>query len=60
MGLTGALMSTLTGFLTILTIGAVGAIVYTLVTNANGVTALFNGADSLLRTSYSASLGKVA
>jgi hypothetical protein len=27
---------------------------------ANGVTALFNGADSLLRTSYSASLGKVA
>jgi hypothetical protein len=53
-------MSTLTGFLTILTIGAVGAIVYTLVTNANGVTALFNGADSLLRTSYSASLGKVA
>jgi len=47
-------------FLTILTIGAVGAIVYTLVTNATGVAALFEGADKLLRTSTAASLGKVA
>ena len=53
-------MSEIRGFLTILTIGAVGAIVYTLVTNPNGVAALFNGTDSLLRTSYAASLGKVA
>jgi hypothetical protein len=53
-------MQQLNGFLTILTIGAVGAILYTLVTNANGVTALFNGADKLLVSSYGASLGKVA
>lgn len=53
-------MSNLTGFLTILTIGAVGAIVYTLVTNATGVKALFDGADELLKSSYGASLGKVA
>lgn len=53
-------MDSLRGFLTILTIGAVGAIVYTLVTNANGVAALFNGADQLLKSSYGASLGKVA
>jgi hypothetical protein len=48
------------GFLTILTIGAVGAIVFTLVTNPTGVTALFNGTDKLLVSSYGASLGKVA
>jgi len=50
-------VSTFSQFLTILTIGAVGAIVYTLVTNATGVEALFNGADKLLVSSYSASLG---
>ena len=48
------------GFLGILTIGAIGAIVYTLVTNSNGVGALFSGADNLLKSSYGASLGKVA
>lgn len=53
-------MQTANQFLTILTIGAVGAIIYTLVTNANGVAALFAGADSLLKSSYGASLGKVA
>lgn len=47
-------------FLTILTIGAAGAILYTMVTNPKGVSALFNGVDSLLKTSYGASLGKVA
>lgn len=47
-------------FLTILTIGAVGAIVYTLVTNPGGVQALFNGVDNLYRTAQAGSLGKVA
>jgi len=47
------------GLLTILTIGAVGAIVYTLVRNPQGVKALFEGVDKLLVSSYSASLGKV-
>ena len=46
-------------FLTILTIGAVGAIVYTLVTHSDGVRALFDGADHLLQTSVGASLGTV-
>lgn len=53
-------MEGLRGFLTILTIGAVGAIVYTLVTNGPGVSAFFEGADKLLKSSYAASLGKVA
>lgn len=48
------------GFIFILTIGAVGAIGYTLVTNPKGVAALFNGTDALLKTSYAASLGKTA
>lgn len=47
------------GLLTILTIGAVGAVVYTLVRNPDGVNALFKGVDSLLVSSYQASLGKV-
>lgn len=51
-------MNQVNGFLTILTIGAVGAIIYTLVTNGTGVKALFSGVDSLLTTSYQASLGK--
>jgi hypothetical protein len=46
-------------FLTILTIGAAGAIIYTLVTNPAGVKALFAGIDSLLVSSYRASLGTV-
>jgi hypothetical protein len=52
-------MKTLTGFMTILTIGAVGAIAYTLVKNPTGVQALFEGVDKLLVSSYQASLGKV-
>lgn len=52
-------MNTVNGFMTILTIGAVGAIIYTLVTNPNGVKALMDGVDNLLTSSYKASLGKV-
>ena len=48
------------GFLTILTIGAVGAIGYTLVTNPAGVKALFDGAVNLLKSCYAASLGWTA
>ena len=47
-------------FLTILTIGAIGAIVFTAVTHPDGVKAFFQGADSLLKSSYGASLGQVA
>lgn len=46
-------------FLTILTIGAAGAILFTLVTHPDGVRALFDGADRLLTSSYNASLGHV-
>ena len=49
----------LNGILTILTIGAAGAILYTLVRNPDGVRAMFDGVDKLLVSSYSASLGKV-
>lgn len=49
----------LNGLLTILTIGAIGAIVFTLVRNPNGVKALFEGTDKLLVSSYQASLGTV-
>lgn len=48
------------GVLTILTIGAAGAILYTLVKNPDGVRALFEGVDRLLVSSYQASLGKVS
>lgn len=47
-------------FLTILTIGAVGAIIYTLATHPNGVAALFNGINGLYRTAQAGSLGQVA
>lgn len=59
MGVAGG-VSEFRGFLTILTIGAIGAIIFTAVTHGPGVTALFNGADSLLKSSYGASLGQVA
>jgi hypothetical protein len=48
------------GIVGILTIGAIGAILYTLVKNPTGVNAMFTGVDSLLKSSYGASLGKVA
>jgi hypothetical protein len=53
-------MTEIRGFLTILTIGAIGAIIYTLATHKDGVAALFEGADKLLKSSYGASLGQVA
>ena len=53
-------MNEFRSFLTILTIGAIGAIVFTAVTHADGIRALFGGADSLLKSSYAASLGQVA
>ena len=51
-------MRQLDTFLAILTIGAVGAIGYTLVTHPDGVKAMFDGIDKLLASSYNASLGK--
>lgn len=53
-------MNNLSTFMTILLIGGIGAIGFTLVTHPDGVRALFEGADSLLKSSYGASLGKVA
>jgi hypothetical protein len=50
----------LRGFLTILTIGAVGAIIFTLATHPEGVKALFGGVDSLYKTAQAGSLGQVA
>lgn len=47
-------------FMTILVIGAVGAVIYTLVTNGPGVTALFNGVDHLYQTAEAGALGRVA
>lgn len=45
---------------TILTIGAVGGIIYTVLKNPDGVKAVVGGLDSVLKTSYAAELGKVA
>lgn len=53
-------MGSLNSFLSILAIGAAGAIVYTVLTHPEGVRALTDGADKLLVSSYGASLGKVA
>lgn len=48
------------GALTILMIGAIGAIVYTLATNSGAISAFFTGADNLYRTAEAGSLGRVA
>ena len=53
-------MTELRGFLTILTIGAIGAIVFTAVTHPDGVRAFFGGVDSLYKTAQAGSLGQVA
>lgn len=53
-------MDTIRGFMTILTIGAIGAIAFTLVTHGDGVKAFFNGVDSLYKTAQAGSLGQVA
>ena len=51
-------MKGLEGVLTILTIGAVGAIIFTAVTHPDGVRAVFEGFDRVLTSSYNASLGR--
>lgn len=48
------------GIIGILTIGAIGAIVFTLVSHPDGVKALFDGVDRALQSSYAAALGKTA
>lgn len=53
-------MNELRGVLTILTIGAIGAIVFTAVTHADGIKAFFGGVDSLYKTAQAGSLGQVA
>lgn len=53
-------MSSLQQFLTILTIGVIGGIVYTVATHSNALDAAFNGLDKLYRTAAGATLGQVA
>ena len=47
-------------FLTILTIGVVGGIIYTLATHSQAVSAGFNGIDSLYKSATASTLGQVA
>lgn len=47
-------------FLTILTIGVIGGIVYTLATHSAAITAAANGVDSLYKTAAGATLGQVS
>ena len=53
-------MSGVQQFLTILTIGVIGGIVYTLATRPTIVDSAFNGLDKLYRTAAGATLGQVA
>jgi hypothetical protein len=53
-------MSAVSQFLTILTIGVIGGIVYTLATHANAITAATNGVDSLYKSATASTLGQVA
>lgn len=53
-------MDNVRAFLTILTIGAIGAIAFTAVTHPAGVSAFFNGVDNLYRSAQAGSLGQVA
>lgn len=46
-------------FLTILTIGVVGGIVYTLARNPGAVDSFFSGVDKLYRTAGGLTLGQV-
>lgn len=54
------IVSSVHGFLTILTIGAVGGIIYTLATHPDVITQSFNGLDKLYRTAIGGTLGQVA
>lgn len=47
-------------FLTILTIGVIGGIIYTLATHSSAITAAANGVDSLYKSAAGATLGQVA
>lgn len=53
-------MSGLHQFLTILTIGVVGGIVYTLARNPGAIDSAFNGLDRLYKTAVGGTLGQVA
>lgn len=52
-------MPAVNGLFSILMVGAVGAIGYTLVKNPDGVKAFFDGLNNLVTSSYRASLGTV-
>lgn len=53
-------MNAISQFLTILTIGVIGGIVYTLATHSGAITAAANGVDSLYKTATASTLGQVA
>jgi len=48
------------GFLTILTLGAIGGLFFTGVTHPAGLKAIVDGADQLYRTAIGGTLGQVA
>jgi hypothetical protein len=47
-------------FLTILTIGVIGGIIYTLATHTSAIDAAARGVDNLYKTATGATLGQVA
>lgn len=53
-------MQSVQGFLTILTIGVVGGIVYTLATHPGAIDSALNGLNRLYRTAVGGTLGQVA
>lgn len=53
-------MQSVHGFLTILTIGVVGGIVYTLATHPGVIDSVAGGLDKLYRTAVGGTLGQVA
>ena len=52
-------MQTVQGFLTILTIGVVGGVIYTLATHPDAVDRFFTGVDRLYKTAGGLTLGQV-
>lgn len=52
--------SAVSQFLTILTIGVFGGIIYTLATHTSAITAGANGVDQLYKSATAATLGQVA
>lgn len=51
-------MQQVNGFLTILTLGVVGGIIFTVVSNPEGVKGAFQGLNSLYSTAVSGTYGK--